>query len=106
MDPNLKSYLEKHNIQYKNYEHPAVFTVEESKKIKINIPSLHTKCLFLKDENSQFYLVAIPAEKRLNILLLRKKFNLKINNATIVLDHSNLEKFYNSLNSRKEIVSL
>lgn len=77
MDKTLSSYLEKHKIEYKNYEHPAVFTVEESKKIKINIPATHTKCLFLKDEHSQFYLVCLPAEKRLNINLLRKKFNLK-----------------------------
>ena len=157
MDVNLKIYLEKYKIEYKLYEHPAVFTVAESKKIKINIPALHTKCLFLKDENSKFYLVAIPAEKRLNILFLRKKFNLKklhfaseeelkselnltpgsvsifgmiysksvyliidksiwdankagfhpnINTSTIVLDHSNLEKFYNSLKSDKEVLGL
>ncbi len=77
MEKILRSYLEKHKIEYKNYEHPAVFTVAESKKIKINIPALHTKCLFLKDEHSQFYLVCLPAEKRLNINFLRKKFNLK-----------------------------
>ena len=157
MDPNLKSYLEKHKIEYKNYKHPAVFTVAESKKIKIDIPALHTKCLFLKDENSQFYLVAIPAEKRLNINLLRKKFNLKklyfaskeelkselnltpgsvsifgmiyskntnliidkelwdaesvgfhpnINTSTILLNHENLEKFYNSIDIRKSIIEL
>lgn len=157
MDSNLKSYLEKYNIQYKNYEHQAVFTVAESKKIKIEIPALHTKCLFLKDENSQFYLICLPAEKRLNINTLRKKFNLKelyfaspeelkqnlnltpgsvslfgmiyaksthliidkqiweadavgfhpnINTATLVLNHNNLEKFYNSLKARKEIIEL
>lgn len=157
MDKSLSSYLSKHNIQYKNYEHPAVFTVAESKKIKTNIPALHTKCLFLKDENSQFYLICLPAEKRLNILLLRRKFNLKrlyfaspeelkselnltpgsvslfgmiyaksthliidkqiwkadavgfhpnINTATLVLNHINLEKFYNSLKARKEIIEL
>ena len=157
MDVNLKIYLEKHNIQYTNYAHSAVFTVEESRKIKINISAQHTKCLFLKDENSQFYLICLSAEKRLNILLLRKKFNLKklyfasaeelksnlnlfpgsvsifgmiyaksvyliidksiwdankvgfhpnINTATIVLDHDNLEKFYNSLKSKREIIEL
>jgi len=157
MDQNLKSYLEKHNIEYKIYKHPAVFTVEESKKIKIKIPGIHTKCLFLKDENKQFYLIVLPGEKRLNTKELKQKLNIKelnfanqeelkqhlnitpgsvsifcmiyankifliidkelwqankvgfhpnINTATIVIDHHNLEKFYNTINSEKEIITL
>lgn len=157
MDSNLKSYLEKHNIEYKIYPHKAVFTVAESKSIKEKIPGKHTKCLFLKDENDNFYLVAIPAEKRLDTKLLRKKFNLKelnfaspeelkkelnltpgsvsifgmihsksvfliidkelwnskkvgfhpnINTSTLVLDHKNLEKFFNMIESKKEIIDL
>ena len=51
MDINLKSYLEKHNIEYEIYEHVAVFTVEESESVKVKIPGKHVKCLFLKDEN-------------------------------------------------------
>ncbi|MDO8508450.1 MAG: prolyl-tRNA synthetase associated domain-containing protein [Nanoarchaeota archaeon] len=77
MDPLLKQYLQKHHINYEKYDHPPVFTVEQSKKIKLNIPGIHTKNLFLKDENSAFYLICMPAEKRLNILSIRKKFNLK-----------------------------
>ncbi len=77
MDKNLRLYLEENNIKYKVYEHPEVFTVAESKKIKAKIPGRHTKCLFLKDENSNFYLICIMAEKRLNFNLLRKKLNLK-----------------------------
>ena len=157
MDSNLKSYLEKYNIEYKIYDHPAVFTVAESKSIKEKIPGKHTKCLFLKDENDNFYLVAIPAEKRLDTKQLRKKFNLKelnfaspeelkkelnlipgsvsifgmiysksvflildkelwnskkvgfhpnINTSTIVVDHENLEKFFNTIKSKKEIIDL
>jgi len=157
MDPTLESYLKKYNISYQIYLHKAVFTVEESKKIKINIPALHTKSLFLKDENNNFYLVCIPALKRLNVSALRKKLSLKklffaspielkeqlnltpgsvslfgmiysksvfliidkelwtakavgfhpnINTATIVLNHENLERFYSSIDSRKEILAL
>ena len=77
MDETLQVYLKKHNISYQIYLHKAVFTVEESKEIKINIPALHTKSLFLKDENNNFYLVCIPALKRLNVSALRKKLSLK-----------------------------
>ena len=157
MDENLKQYLEKYNIKYRLYEHSAVFTVAESKSIKQKIPGRHTKCLFLKDNNKNYYLVAIPADKRLNIKLLKEKLSIKdlhfaspeelkqylnltpgsvsifgliytdevnliidkelweaklvgfhpnINTSTIVLEHHNIEKFYNSVNNRKEIIQL
>lgn len=77
MDQSLKKFLDNTTIQYEIYEHPAVFTVEESKKIKIEIPGMHTKCLFMKDNNSQFYLIALPAGKRLNTNYFKKKFKLK-----------------------------
>jgi Ala-tRNA(Pro) deacylase len=77
MDAALKFYLDKHNISYVEHKHPAVFTVEESKKLKQLIPGLHCKCLFLKDNNRNFYLVALPAEKRLDIKSLREKLQVK-----------------------------
>ncbi len=72
MDKALKDYLEKNKISYVVHNHPAVFTVEESRSLKKEIPGLHTKNLFLKDDKSRFYLVCMPAEKRLDIKLLRK----------------------------------
>jgi len=157
MDIKLKSYLEENKIWYNVYPHPAVFTVKESKSIKEKIPGAHTKCLFLKDESNSFYLVALPAEKRLDIKSLKTKLNLKelhfaspeelkkelhltpgsvsifgmiyslsvfliidkalwssalvgfhpnINTSTLVLDHKNLVKFYNSISARKEVIEL
>ena len=157
MDPNLQSCLKKYGIQYKTYKHIPVFTVEESKNIKAKIPGKHTKCLFLKDNNGQFYLIALPAQKRLNTKTLRKKLNVKklnfgspeelkkelnltpgsvsifgmiysssvfliidkelwdaeitgfhpnINTSTITLTHESLEKFYNSLTAKKQIMEL
>jgi len=134
-----------------------VFTVEESKHLKKHIQGLHTKCLFLKDNKGNFYLVAISAHNKLNIKALRKNLNLKklhfaspeelkselnltpgsvsifgiiysssthlildkevwtadivgfhpnINTETLELTHENLEKFYNSLENKKEILDL
>ncbi|MBI2632002.1 prolyl-tRNA synthetase associated domain-containing protein [Candidatus Pacearchaeota archaeon] len=77
MDEKLKKYLEKHNILYKIFEHPAVYTVAESDKVTKNIPGIRSKNLFLRDENNNFYLVSLPGEKRLNTKSLRKHFNLK-----------------------------
>ena len=71
MDERLKEYLNKEKIKYEDFTHDAVFTVEESQKIKKKIPGLYCKCLFLKDSNGKFYLVAMPAEKRLDMKKLR-----------------------------------
>ena len=49
-------------IAYENHEHQAVFTVEESREIKTDIPGAHTKNLFLKDAKGAFWLLTVPAE--------------------------------------------
>ncbi|MBS3077079.1 prolyl-tRNA synthetase associated domain-containing protein [Candidatus Pacearchaeota archaeon] len=77
MDIKLKNYLKLHSISYIGHEHEAVFTVEESRKLKQSIPGLHCKCLFLKDENKKFYLVALPAEKRLDTKKLKSLLEIK-----------------------------
>ncbi len=79
MDSQLQEYLAHHNIDYKLHTHPPVFTVEQSRNEPSiqNIPGLHTKSLFLKDEKGQFYLVCMPGEKRLNIRALEKKQHVK-----------------------------
>lgn len=77
MDKNLESYLLKYNIKYNLYKHPAVHTVEESIRIKIKIPGMHCKTLFLKDENNNFYLVGMKASKRLSAKIIRRHFKIK-----------------------------
>jgi Ala-tRNA(Pro) deacylase len=77
MDPKLNAYLKEHNITFIEHKHPAVFTVEESKKIKQKIPGMHCKCLFLKDNNNKYYLIALPAEKRLDIKRLQNYLQVK-----------------------------
>ena len=159
MDKSLKFYLENLGITYKKHEHPAVFTVKESRKIKSQFPALGTKSLFLKSDKGNFYLVCMPGEKRLNIKKLRKSlkerklhfasseelneylnvtpgsvsifctihanstnlhllvdkevwfadsvgFHPNINTSTLEVSHSDLEKFYNSLKIKKQIINL
>jgi Ala-tRNA(Pro) deacylase len=77
MDEKLKEYLSKHNINFKQHMHKAVFTVAESQKIKDPIPGMHTKNLFLKDENKKYYLVCMFAHKKLNIKNLKSHLKVK-----------------------------
>jgi len=157
MDSLLKSYLSKHNLYYIEYKHPPVSSVEESKSLKVKVPGMHCKTLFLKDDKGKFYLIGMKADKRLNTSALKKVLNAKklnfasptelkevlnlapgsvsifgiinskntsliidedvwsadlvgfhpnLNTSTLVLNHENLEKFYNSLNAEKQIIKL
>lgn len=57
-------------ILYATYEHPAVFTVAESRLHNELMPGGHTKNLFLKDKAGQFFLVTVPAEARVDLKAL------------------------------------
>lgn len=71
MDQKLIKYLDDLGVKYKVHEHPAVFTVEESKALVKGLPGLHMKNLFLKDDKGRYYLVCMVAEDRLNIKNLK-----------------------------------
>jgi Ala-tRNA(Pro) deacylase len=58
------------NIPYDVVEHPAVFTVEESRAVDGDIPGAHTKNLFLKDAGGRFWLVTVPAALRADLKAL------------------------------------
>jgi Ala-tRNA(Pro) deacylase len=57
-------------IPYEAYEHAAVFTVAESRKVDAGFPGAHTKNLFLKDAAGAFWLVTVPAEARVDLKAL------------------------------------
>lgn len=69
---SLLAFLDSHSIPFQQFEHPAVFTVEESSKLP-PMPGAGTKNLFLRDEKSgQFYLVSVDHDKRVDIKALAK----------------------------------
>lgn len=65
---DLLKKLESLDIETTTYEHEAVFTVEESSRIKQEIPGGHTKNLFLKDKKGNFFMIVAEgtASIRLN----------------------------------------
>ena len=64
-------------IPFAAYEHIAVFTVEESRKVDADIPGAHTKNLFLKDAKGAFWLVTVPAEARVDLKALPEAIGCK-----------------------------
>ena len=55
------------NIETTTHEHEAVFTVEESSKIKQDIPGGHTKNLFLKDKKGNFFLIVAEGTAQIKL---------------------------------------
>ncbi|WP_370246174.1 prolyl-tRNA synthetase associated domain-containing protein [Erythrobacter sp. HKB08] len=65
------------SISFEAHEHPAVFTVDESRDLKAHIPGEHTKNLFLKDAGGDFWLVTVPAEIRVDLKALPQAIGCK-----------------------------
>lgn len=78
IDPKLKDFLNKNNIEFVLHSHPAVYTVEEAQKHCYTIPGMHCKNLFLRDSKTKiFYLVTLPALKQIQLKVIRKILKAK-----------------------------
>jgi Ala-tRNA(Pro) deacylase len=56
--PNqLFAFLDRLGIQHASVKHPPLFTVEQSRALRGQIPGGHTKNLFLRDKKYELYLV-------------------------------------------------
>ena len=51
-------------------EHPPVFTVDEAKALRGQIPGCHIKNLFLKDKRDQLWLVVCPEDRPIELKTL------------------------------------
>jgi len=67
-DPNrVFMYLKSLHIHSKTVEHPAVFTVEESKALRGQIDGAHVKNLFLKDKKSNLFLISALEDTKIDL---------------------------------------
>ena len=64
---SLLTFLLNLGVQVVTYDHPAVFTVEESETIKLEMPGAHTKNLFLKDAKDQLWLVSAESHAAIDL---------------------------------------
>jgi Ala-tRNA(Pro) deacylase len=55
---DLFAFLDRLGIAHKTVTHPPLFTVEQSRALRGQIPGGHTKNLFLKDKKDALFLVA------------------------------------------------
>lgn len=73
----LLDILSELGINYKNHEHPPVYTVEEAARHHDGIEGVHSKNLFFKDKKSNLFLVVTLSDKLINIKDVAKKIDAK-----------------------------
>ena len=73
----IEGFLAEIGVSYERFDHPAVFTVEESSKLPA-MPGADTKNLFLQEEKgSKFFLVTVPHDKRADLKALAGLLGVK-----------------------------
>ncbi len=72
LEMRLYDRLVKKGIAYEYFEHPPVFTVDESKKITNFVSGLSIRNLFLRDSKHRFFLICLPGQLPLNLKELGK----------------------------------
>lgn len=62
--------LKEWGIAFDLHEHQAVFTVEEASALKIEIPGIHTRNLYLRTKKKKNYLITLRDETPVDLKLL------------------------------------
>ena len=74
INPNIVfDRLEQLNIKTTTHEHPPLFTVEESKKLRGDLPGLHCKNLFLRAKKAEMWLVVCREDLKIDLKELGQK---------------------------------
>ena len=77
LTPNeLITLLDVRSYDYDFHEHNALFTVEESNKLRGEIKGLHSKNLFLKNKKNNFYLFSCEEFSKINLKTISKSLGL------------------------------
>ena len=63
----LFAFLDSLGIAHKTVTHPAVFTVDEARELRGQLPGGHTKNLFLRDKKHALYLVVAPEDALIDL---------------------------------------
>ncbi|MHB2168342.1 prolyl-tRNA synthetase associated domain-containing protein [Alsobacter sp. R-9] len=64
---DLFAALDSLGIAHETQHHPAVFTVEESKRLRGVLPGAHVKNLFVKDKKSRLFLISAVEDTRIDL---------------------------------------
>ncbi len=62
--------LEELEIPFRTRTHPPVFTVEEAKRLRGDVPGWHVKNLFIRDKKGTMWLLSTPENREVDLKVL------------------------------------
>jgi len=71
---DLFAFLDRIGVAHRTIEHPPLFTVEQSRALRGQIPGGHTKNLFLKDKKGALFLVTALEDAQIALKTLHHRF--------------------------------
>ena len=72
----LIEILKKENYNIKVHQHDALYTVEDSKKMRGQIEGAHSKNLFLKNKKNKFFLLTCEEADKIELKRISKSLEL------------------------------
>jgi Ala-tRNA(Pro) deacylase len=70
---DLFAYLSQLAIAFATVSHPPLFTVEQSRELRGQIPGAHTKNLFLTDRKDRLFLVVVEESAEIDLKQLHRR---------------------------------
>ena len=70
---DLLAYLAGLGVETKTIDHPPLFTVEDSRTLRGDIPGGHTKNLFVKDKKGRLFLLVLGEETPIDLKRAHEK---------------------------------
>jgi Ala-tRNA(Pro) deacylase len=75
---DIFSFLKENEIHFTAHRHPAVFTVEESRRLVPKLAAQATKNLFLRDKSGKRYVLMVVAnQKQVNLKSFAQSYGFK-----------------------------
>jgi Ala-tRNA(Pro) deacylase len=72
---DLFALLDRLGVAHRTVDHPALFTVEQSRALRGAIPGGHTKNLFLKDKRDAVFLVVALEDAAIDLRTLHRRLD-------------------------------
>jgi len=76
-EAKLYSLLDANGIAYTHHTHPPLFTVEESRALRGELPGGHVKNMFMKDKKGAIWLATCLEDRQIRIRDLEKEIGAK-----------------------------
>ena len=74
---DLFKALDNWGIEHETVEHPPIFTVDEGRALKAEMPGGHSKNLFLKDKKGALFLAVAWCDTRVDLVGLGRRLSAK-----------------------------